>query len=115
MGENDNLIVQKVNADPDNIGIFGYAYYEENKNILRSALINNIEPTFETIKNGQYKISRPLFVYVKKEHFKEKSGLKLFALELLSNDATGEFGYLAERGLIPISPEKRDLVRKNLN
>lgn len=115
MGENDNLIVQKVNADPDNIGIFGFAYYEENKNVLRAALISGIEPTYETIKNKQYQIARPLFVYIKAAHFSLKESLRLFAKEFISGDAAGEFGYLSERGLVPLSADKRAEIRKNLS
>ena len=115
MGENDNLIVQKVNADPDNIGIFGFAYYEENKNVLRAALISGVEPTFETIKNKQYQIARPLFVYVKTAHFPLKESLRKFAKEFVSGDAAGEFGYLSERGLVPLSAERRAEIRQNLS
>ncbi|MEM6603478.1 MAG: substrate-binding domain-containing protein [Pseudomonadota bacterium] len=114
MGENDNLIVQKVNADPDNIGIFGFAYYNENKNLLRAANIHDVAPTFETIKNKDYAIARPLFVYVKREHFALKPSLKYFAYEFLSNDAAGDFGYLADRGLVPLTAEERGKVRKSL-
>jgi len=115
MGENDNLIVQKVNADPDNIGIFGFAYYEENKNVLRAALISGIEPTFETIKNKKYQIARPLFIYIKAAHFSFKESLRVFAKEFVSGDAAGAFGYLSERGLVPLDADRRAQIRKNLS
>lgn len=114
MGENDNLIVQKINADPDNVGLFGFAYYEENKQVLRAALIDKVDPTFATIIDGTYKISRPLYVYVKVKHFAIKQGLEVFAKEFISDDASREFGYLPERGLIPISAARRDIVRSNI-
>lgn len=114
MGENDNLIVQKVNADPDNVGIFGYAYYRENRNILKATLIDNVAPTIPTILDKTYSVSRPLYMYVKKQHFALKAGMALFLREVLSDDAMSNYGYLPERGLIPLPIAKRDEVRKEI-
>ena len=114
MGENDNLIIQKIDADPDNVGIFGLAYYDENKNILQPALIDNVLPSFKTVADKTYGISRPLFIYVKKNNYSVKSGIDIFAREFLSNDASDEFGYLAERGLVPLSLAERKKFRESL-
>lgn len=109
-GENDNLIVQKLKANPDALGLFGYSFLDQNTNIVQASFIDGVEPTFETIANGSYGISRPLFVYVKKDHFDVVPGLKEFAYELVSDEAAGEDGYLGFKGLIPLSEEERKEV-----
>lgn len=101
-GENDNLIVQKLKANPKSLGIFGYSFLEENSNILYGLAIDNVKPDFDSIASGHYGIARPLYVYFKKEHFDLVSGLKEFMLEYASDQATGEDGYLVNKGLIPL-------------
>ena len=101
-GENDNLIVQKIEANVGAIGIFGFSFLEENKDKLRGSVVDGIEPTFETISSMTYPASRPLFVYVKKAHVGVIPGLKEFLAEYVSAKAMGEDGYLPGRGLIPL-------------
>jgi phosphate transport system substrate-binding protein len=102
-GENDNLIVQKLQANPKALGIFGFSFLEENANVVKGATINDAAPDYDTIKAGEYPISRPLFVYFKNEHFDMIPNLKEFMEEYKSDDAIGEEGYLTEKGLISLN------------
>jgi phosphate transport system substrate-binding protein len=111
-GENDNLIVQRLEADPTSLGIFGYSFLYENQDKLVGTPIEGVVPSFETIADGSYKVSRPLFVYVKNAHRGVIPGMDDFVKEYTSEAAFGDEGYLSERGLIPLSPEKREEVRK---
>lgn len=110
-GENDNLLVQKLEANPDAFGIFGYSYLEQNADKVQGALIDGVAPTFESIADGSYSVARPLFVYVKKAHVTNIPGLKAFLLELTSEAAWGDDGYLADKGLIPMDAAERVLMR----
>jgi phosphate transport system substrate-binding protein len=97
-GENDNLIVQKLAANPDAIGVFGYSYLEENAATVHGVAINGIAPTYATIASGAYPGSRPLYLYVKKAHLIAVPGLKQF-LQLYALN-WGTAGPLVRRGLI---------------
>lgn len=112
-GENDNLIVQKLEANKDAFGIFGYSFLEENNAKLRGVNFEGVEPTYENIAGGKYPGSRPLFVYIKKQHVGVIPGLDKFAAEYVSPKATGEDGYLAQKGLVPLPKKELDEVRKN--
>jgi len=111
-GENDNLIVQRLEADPNAVGIFGYSFLYENSDKLKGVKINGVEPSFDTIADGSYPIARPLFIYVKNAHRDVIPGMKEFIVEYMSDAALGSDGYLAERGLTPLSDEKRAEVTK---
>lgn len=111
-GENDNLIVQKLIADPNALGVFGYSFLEENQDQIAGAHIDGVAPTFENIAEGKYPVSRPLFVYVKKAHIGLIPGIPQFLDEYTSGRAWGEDGYLSERGLIPMPDEERKKYRK---
>jgi phosphate transport system substrate-binding protein len=100
-GENDNLIVQKLNANPNAVGIFGYSFLEENLDKLRGAVVDGVTPTYESIASGKYPASRPLFIYVKKAHVNVIPGIAEFLAEFTSEKALGDEGYLADKGLIP--------------
>ncbi|HUG63081.1 MAG TPA: substrate-binding domain-containing protein [Methylomirabilota bacterium] len=110
-GENDNLIVQRLEADKNAVGIFGYSFLYENGDKLRGVAIDGVTPSTETIADASYAVSRPLFVYAKNAHRGVIPGFEEFLVEFTSEDAIGDGGYLSERGLIPLSPEKRDEVR----
>lgn len=101
-GENDTLIVQKIQANPNALGIFGYSFLEENVSVVKGATVNGVAPEYDTIKSGDYAISRPLFVYFKQEHFDVIPNLKEFMEEYQSEDALGPDGYLTEKGLISL-------------
>ncbi|HEY9548982.1 MAG TPA: PstS family phosphate ABC transporter substrate-binding protein [Kiloniellaceae bacterium] len=111
-GENDNLIVQRLNADPAAYGIFGYSFLYENQDTLQAVKVDGVEPTFETIASGDYGISRPLFIYIKNAHRGVIPGLNEFVEEYMSEAALGPDGYLAERGLVPLADEKRAEVQE---
>jgi phosphate transport system substrate-binding protein len=106
-GENDNLIVQKLVANKDAIGIFGFSFLDENMDKLKGAIVNGVEPTFETVSSGKYPAARPLFIYVKKQHVGVIQGIPEFVAEYTSEKAIGEEGYLADKGLIP--PTKSEI------
>ena len=108
-GENDNLIVQKLEANPNAVGIFGFSFLEENLDKLKGLKIDGVEPTFETIASGKFPAARPLFIYVKKAHIGVIPGIKEFMAEYVSEKALGEEGYLSERGLVALP--KADLAK----
>jgi phosphate transport system substrate-binding protein len=111
-GENDNLIVQKLEANPNAFGIFGYSFLEENADKIQGSIVGGEEPTFENISAQKYPVSRPLFFYVKKAHVGQIPGIKEFVAEFTSEKAWGPDGYLADRGLIPLPDAERKKVRE---
>jgi len=113
-GENDNLIVQRLNADANALGIFGYSFLYENQDTLKPVAVGGVEPSADTIADGSYGISRPLFFYIKNAHRGVVPGLEEFVTEYVSEEAFGEGGYLSERGLIPLSTERREEVRSSV-
>jgi phosphate transport system substrate-binding protein len=113
-GENDNLIVQKLEANPKAVGIFGYSFLEENGDKIQGASVDGVIPDFDTIASGDYPISRPLFFYIKGAHVDKIPGILEYAAEFTSDRAMGEDGYLPERGLIPLSPKELRTVQENL-
>lgn len=110
-GENDNLIVQKLVANPDAFGIFGYSYIEQNMDKLQSAKVDGVAPTYEEVSSGKYPVSRSLYVYVKNAHVGTIPGIREFIAEYTSERAMGEEGYLADKGLIALPKAKREAAR----
>jgi len=106
-GENDNLIVQKLVANPHALGIFGYSYLDQNSDKIQGSLIHGEAPTFENIASGKYPVSRPLFFYVKKAHVGKVPGIREYIAEFTSDQAWGDEGYLADKGLIPMPAAER--------
>ncbi len=102
-GENDNLIVQRLLADTNTLGIFGYSFLYENTDTLKGISVEGVFPTTETIADGSYSVSRPLYIYIKNAHLNIIPGMNEFVNEYLSDAAIGPAGYLLERGLIPIT------------
>lgn len=102
-GENDNLIVQKLNANPDAFGIFGFSFLEQNADSVQGSLIDGKPPSFENISNGDYPVSRSLYFYAKKANIGIVPGIKEYLDEFMSPRASGEDGYLSEKGLIPMN------------
>jgi phosphate transport system substrate-binding protein len=111
-GENDNLIVQRLEADPKAVGIFGYSFLYENNDKLKGAKIKGVTPSFDTIADFSYGISRPIYVYIKNAHLDVIPGLKEFVAEYASDDALAPGGYLPERGLTPMKDDKRKEVQE---
>ena len=112
-GENDNLIVQKLDVNPDAVGIFGFSFLDQNTDKIQGAFIDGVEPTFEAIADGQYPVSRPLYLYVKKAHAGVIPGINEFLNEFTSEKAWGEDGYLADKGMIPMPDEERAAFRED--
>jgi phosphate transport system substrate-binding protein len=109
-GENDNLIVQKLEANPAAFGVFGYSFLDQNVDKLQASAVNSVEPTFETISSGEYPVSRSLYVYVKNAHVGVIPGIKEFVAEYMSDKASGEEGYLVDKGLIPLPEDEHKEV-----
>lgn len=107
-GENDNLIVQKLQANPNAFGIFGFSFLDQNSDTMQGSKVNGQLPTFDNIAEGSYPVSRSLYFYVKKAHIGKISGIEEFLAEFSSEDAWGEDGYLTDKGLIPMSEEERE-------
>lgn len=106
-GENDNLIVQKLNANPNAFGIFGFGFLDQNSDSVHGSLIDGKAPTFENISNGSYPVSRSLYFYVKKDNIGKVPGITEYLGEFVSDRASGEDGYLAEKGLIPMNSKEQ--------
>ena len=111
-GENDNLIVQKLEANPNAVGVFGFSFLDQNAEKMKGAVVDGVSPEFENIAEGKYKVSRSLFVYAKKEHLSAVGGMREFVNEYTSEKAFGDEGYLIDKGLIPLLKEERDSVRR---
>lgn len=109
-GENDNLIVQKLEKNPNALGIFGFSFLDQNSDKVKGANIDDVEISFESIADGSYPVSRPLFFYVKNDHVGKVPGIQEFLSEYTDDDTWGEDGYLTEKGLIPLSDEKREEI-----
>lgn len=110
-GENDSIIVRKLEQDPEAVGILGFYTLDQNLNKLQGVFINGVEPTFENIESKDYPASRDLFFYVKKYLINETTplpiGLMGYLSEFISQKAIGEYGYLVEEySLIPLSEEE---------
>ena len=111
-GENDNLIVQKLEANPAAIGVFGFSFLDQNADVLKGAVIDDVEPSFDNIAAGDYPVSRSLFFYIKKEHVGTIPGIQEYALEFTDEAAWGEDSYLSDKGLIPLPEDARTEFRK---
>lgn len=111
-GENDNLIVQKLDANPKALGIFGFSFLDQNSDMVQGSKVNGATPEFEKIADGSYAISRPLYFYVKAAHVGKVPGIKEYMAEFTSEKAWGPEGYLTDKGLIPMPEEERAMFRK---
>ena len=110
-GENDNLIVQKLEANPGALGIFGYSFLEQNRDKVQGSTIDGVEPDFDTISDGSYPVSRSMYFYVKKAHVGVIPGIEEFVATFTDEDAWGPYGYLADKGLIPLPDADREAMR----
>jgi len=99
-GENDNLIVQKLSANSNALGIFGFSFLEENEDLVQGSVIDGKVPTFESIADGSYPVSRPLYFYVKKAHMGQIPGLAEYLAEFTHEDTWGDEGYLVDKGFL---------------
>lgn len=114
-GENDNLIIQKLEANPDAVGIFGFSFLDQNADKIQGSTVDGAEPTFENIASGDYGVSRSLFFYVKKEHVGVVPGIEEFVSEFTNEGTWGDDGYLLDKGLIPLPAADRKAMRASAN
>ncbi|WP_417451691.1 substrate-binding domain-containing protein [Kordiimonas sp.] len=119
-GENDNLIVQKLQANHEAVGVFGFSFLDQNADALKAFPVATEggepnEPTFEAISDGAYPISRSLYFYVKKAHVDVVPGIREYLSAFTSEQAMGDFGYLADRGLIPLPEDERAKYQADAN
>ncbi|MBB1126939.1 PstS family phosphate ABC transporter substrate-binding protein [Thiospirillum jenense] len=112
-GENDNLIVQKLNANHDALGIFGFSFLDQNSDKVQGSKIEGVSPTFDSISSGEYPVSRSLYFYVKKAHVGTIPGIEEYVKEFTSEKAWGADGYLADKGLISLPDNLRSQVAKS--
>jgi phosphate transport system substrate-binding protein len=110
-GENDNLIVQKLLANPRAYGVFGFSFLDQNADSVQGSIVDGVEPTFDEIANGSYPVSRSLYFYVKKAHTGSIPGIEEYVEAFVSEKAMGDYGYLTDRGLIPSPEAEREQVR----
>jgi phosphate transport system substrate-binding protein len=113
-GENDNLIVQKLVANENALGIFGFSFLDQNADKVKAAKINGVAVSFDAIADGSYPIARPLFFYVKDKHLGSVKSLKPFVEAFIGDAASGEDGYLSDRGLIPMGAEERTKYKSSI-
>ena len=111
-GENENLIVQKLEVNPAAFGIFGFSFLDQNLDKLQGSYVDGVEPTFENIAAGDYPVSRSLFFYVKNAHVGVIPGMAEYVNEFTSEAAFGDDGYLTDKGLIPLPESDRTSVHE---
>jgi phosphate transport system substrate-binding protein len=110
-GENDNLIVQKLGANEDAFGVFGFSFLDQNADVIQGSSVDGVVPNFENIATGAYPVSRSLYFYVKNSHREKIPGIEEYVTEFTSEKAFGDFGYLTDKGLIPAPKTQRDEFR----
>jgi len=113
-GENDNLIVQKLQANPNALGIFGFSFLDQNTDVIQGSYIDGVQPTFEAIADGSYPVSRPLFFYVKKAHVGVIPGIQEYLNEFTAESTWGPDGYLSDKGLIPMPDPERQQFQSDV-
>ncbi|MGI9303962.1 MAG: substrate-binding domain-containing protein, partial [Gammaproteobacteria bacterium] len=113
-GENDNLIVKKLEANPKALGVFGFSFLDQNTDKVQGSKVDGQPPTFESIASGDYPVSRPLFFYVKKAHIGSVPGIEEYLAEFTSDRTWSEDGYLAEKGMIPLPDDERQEMQSSV-
>jgi phosphate transport system substrate-binding protein len=112
-GENDNLIVQKLEANADAFGVFGFSFLDQNADKLQGSIVEGVAPEFEKISSGEYPVSRSLYFYVKKAHVGVVPGIQEYVAEFTAEKAFGPDGYLVDKGLIPLADADRAKIRSS--
>lgn len=114
-GEDDNIIIRKLELNPDALGILGYSFVEENAGLVHPIPVDGIMPSFDNISEGKYKLSRALYIYVKNAHFDKIPGLREFVREVTLEGAMGPDGYMPRQGLIPLPAAEREKLRERIS
>jgi phosphate transport system substrate-binding protein len=113
-GEQDNLIVQKLQDDKDAFGIFGFSYLDQNSDSIQGAELSGVTPTFDSIADGKYKASRALYFYVKHGHIGVIPGIESYMNEWTRH--WDDEGALADAGMIPLpEKEKEEMISRMKN
>ena len=112
-GENDNLMVSKLAANPKAVGVFGYSFLDQNADQIKDAIVEGVKPTVDNIAGGDYGISRSLYFYIKHAHVGTVPGILEYVKEFTSEKAFGEDGYLLDKGLIPLPTSDRKKYRND--
>ena len=112
-GENDNLIISKLEENTKAFGVFGYSFLDQNKDRLQGSIVEDNAPTFENISSGKYPVSRSLYFYIKNAHVGKIPGISEYIAEFTSEKSFGTDGYLQEKGLIPSPDAERAKIRTN--
>jgi phosphate transport system substrate-binding protein len=112
-GENDILIIKKLEVDEHAFGVFGFSFLDQNYDKIQGSIVDGVEPTFENIASAEYPVSRPLYFYVKKAHIGKIPGIEEYLSEFSSEESWGPDGYLIDKGLIPMPDEERKAFRNN--
>ena len=107
-GENDNLIIQKLEASASAFGVFGFSFLDQNQDKVQGSLVNDVAPEFQNISDGKYPVARSLYFYVKNAHVGVIPGIEAYVAEFTSDKAWGEDSYLADKGLIPLSKVEKN-------
>ncbi len=113
-GENDNVIVQKLEANKNAFGVFGFSFLEENLSKLKGVALDGVEPEYDNIAAGKYKGSRRMYVYAKKAHIGVIPGIDKFMAEYVSDKAMSKDGYLARKGLVALPKVEAEKVAANV-
>ena len=113
-GEDYNIVVQKLSADANALGIMGFGFYDENVHRLQASDIEGVAPDIDTIESGYYGISRRLYVYVKTQHIGRVPGMVEFLRELTGDNAVGPEGYATNKGLVPLADNERKAVQERV-
>lgn len=113
-GENDNLIVKKLQANPKALGIFGFSFLDQNTDVVQGSMVDGVAPEFDSIADGSYPVSRSLYYYIKKAHVGSIPGIAEYDREFMSNKAIGDEGYLSDKGLIPMPSAERTAFQKSV-
>ena len=109
-GEQDNLIVQKLQEDPNAYGIFGFSYLHQNSDTIQGSILSGVEPTFDAIADGSYKASRALYFYVKHQHVGVVPGIQEYMNEWIKH--WGDNGALVDAGMIPMPQAEQEAMIK---
>ncbi|QPH56131.1 substrate-binding domain-containing protein [Pontivivens ytuae] len=114
-GENDNLIVSRLEANPQALGIFGFSFLDQNSDAIQGAVVDGVEPTFDAIASAEYPVARSLYFYIKNAHVGVIPGMQEFADMFMSEEMIGEDGQLIDIGLIPLPEEEFLDVQSQVN
>ena len=104
-GENDNAIIQIIRQSSYALGVFGYSFYDQNRAIIDGVAVNGAAPDFDAIAAGDYPLARSLYFYT--EPGRARPEIAAYILEFTSESAVGPYGYVVEKGLIPLPEEER--------